>query len=257
MFFSGMLYMIGLGLNDEKDITINALEAVQSCDYVYLESYTSKLLVSKEKLETFYGKKIIDAPRNLVEQGSDEILLKAKDHNVAFLVVGDPFGATTHADLFLRVKELDIDVRIYHNASILNAIGEVGLELYKFGKTTSVTFPEKSFRPQTCYDVIKQNMCNGLHTLCLLDIKADLDKFMSVNYALEYLFDIEKERNENVFTKETLCVGLARIGSKNSQIISGTCEELLTKDFGEPLHCLIVPAKLHFIEEDMINYWKK
>jgi diphthine synthase len=37
------LYMIGLGLADEKDITIKGLEAVKKCDVVYLENYTSKL----------------------------------------------------------------------------------------------------------------------------------------------------------------------------------------------------------------------
>ncbi len=34
------LYMVGIGLNDEKDITVKGLEAVKKCDSVYLESYT-------------------------------------------------------------------------------------------------------------------------------------------------------------------------------------------------------------------------
>ena len=36
------------------------------------------------------------------------IYLCSKDKDVAFLVVGDPFGATTHSDLVLRAKELGI-----------------------------------------------------------------------------------------------------------------------------------------------------
>ena len=41
----------------------------------------------------------------MVEQGAEEILSGAEADEVAFLVVGDPFGATTHADLVLRAKE--------------------------------------------------------------------------------------------------------------------------------------------------------
>ena len=45
-----MLYVIGLGLSDEKDITVKGLEAVRRCQRVYLESYTSILMIPKEKL---------------------------------------------------------------------------------------------------------------------------------------------------------------------------------------------------------------
>lgn len=38
-----MLYVVGLGLGDEKDITLRGLEAVRRCDKVYLEAYTSLL----------------------------------------------------------------------------------------------------------------------------------------------------------------------------------------------------------------------
>lgn len=45
-----MLYLIGLGLADEKDITVKGLELVQKAERVYLEAYTSILLVNREKL---------------------------------------------------------------------------------------------------------------------------------------------------------------------------------------------------------------
>ena len=48
-----------------------------------------------------------------MEQGAeDEILRRAKNSEVALLVVGDPFGATTHADLALRAQELGIEVKV-------------------------------------------------------------------------------------------------------------------------------------------------
>ena len=51
-----MLYLIGLGLGNEKDITVNGLKAVKECDVVYLENYTSKLQCDLSKLEELYGK---------------------------------------------------------------------------------------------------------------------------------------------------------------------------------------------------------
>lgn len=72
---------------------------------------------------------MIEADRELVEQGADEILDKANKEDVVLLVVGDPFGATTHADILLRAKDLNIDTQVIHNASIMNAIGCCGLQV--------------------------------------------------------------------------------------------------------------------------------
>lgn len=45
-----MLYLVGLGLADETDITVKGLEIVKRAERVYLEAYTSILMVKKEKL---------------------------------------------------------------------------------------------------------------------------------------------------------------------------------------------------------------
>lgn len=45
-----MLYLVGLGLGDEKDISVKGLEIIRQCYKVYLEAYTSLLGVDKEKL---------------------------------------------------------------------------------------------------------------------------------------------------------------------------------------------------------------
>ena len=112
-----MLYFVGLGLGDAKDITVKGLEVVRVAHKVYLEHYTSILTVGKEELEKFYGREVILADRELVEQGVEEVLDLAKDEEIAFLVVGDPFGATTHADLVLRY-----DILIYFLVILVNEI---------------------------------------------------------------------------------------------------------------------------------------
>ncbi len=251
------LYIIGLGLHDEKDITVNGLDIVKKCSKVYLESYTSKLNCDVDKLEALYGKKIILANRELVEKKAEETILKdAMSEDTAFLVIGDPLGATTHIDLYLRAKEKGIEIVLINNASVMNAIGNVGLELYKFGKTTSIVFAEGNYKPESCYDMIKQNKSIDAHTLCLLDIKADIEKYMTVNDGINILLEIEEKRGEKVFTEDTLVVGCARLGSNDCTIKAGTAKELLDFDFGKELHCLIVPGKLHFKEEEMLNCWE-
>ncbi|XP_064444818.1 diphthine methyl ester synthase isoform X3 [Mirounga angustirostris] len=166
-----MLYLVGLGLGDAKDITVKGLEVVRRCSRVYLEAYTSILTVGKEVLEEFYGRKLILADREEVEQEADNILKDADISDVAFLVVGDPFGATTHSDLILRATKLGISYRVIHNASIMNAVGCCGLQLYKFGETVSIVFWTDTWRPESFFDKVKKNRQNGMHTLCLLDIK--------------------------------------------------------------------------------------
>jgi hypothetical protein len=110
------------------------LETIKRCTRVFLEAYTSILLVGVQELEALYGVKVETADRELVESNSEEILKDALHKDVAFCVVGDPFGATTHSDLLLRARQSGIDVAVIHNASIMNAIAACGLQLYRFGQ---------------------------------------------------------------------------------------------------------------------------
>lgn len=247
------LYFIGLGLGNEKDITINGLEAVRKCDLVYLENYTSILNCTKEQLEKFYGKKIILARRNLVEEDNNEVIENAKTKNVAFLIAGDPFAATTHIDLFLRAKKEGIKCSVMHNTSVITAVGITGLQIYKFGKTTSIPLENENI--ESPYDALKENLSLGLHTLFLLDLNPDEEKFMSVNDAIRYLLKAELKRNEKIFSEKTVCVGCARIGSENQIVKAGSAKDLLKINFGKPVHCLIVPGKLHFMEEEALKLY--
>lgn len=259
------LHIIGIGLNNEKDITVKGLELVKKSELVYLEVYTSKLNCTFTELAKFYNKQIILATREMVEgegvegEGKgegNEIIEHAKTKDVAFLVIGEPFSATTHIDLFMMAKKNGIQVTVTHNSSVLTAVGITGLQLYKFGKTTSIPYPEKNFVPETAYDIIKMNLANGLHTLILLDIKYELQGFMTLKQAIEILLQIEEKRKYGVFTKKRLCIGCSRLGSDDAVIKAGTAEELLMHDFGAPMHCLIVPGELHFMEEEALKMWK-
>ncbi|CAH1968999.1 unnamed protein product [Acanthoscelides obtectus] len=263
-----MFYLIGLGLGDCKDITVKGLEIVKKCDKVYLESYTSILTCGVEALEQFYGAKLILADRDLIEQGADEILDDAKHSDVALLVVGDPFGATTHTDLVLRAKEKQIDVKCIHNASILSAIGCCGLQLYSFGETVSIPFWTDTWQPDSFFEKICNNHRNNLHTLCLLDIKVKeptlesmtkkkkvyMDpRFMSVKEAAVQLLEILKKSESIVIDESSLCIGLARVGAEDQQIVACSLSKMASVDLGGPLHSFIVVGpKLHPLEEEYL-----
>lgn len=252
-----MLHLIGLGLNDEKDISVKGLEIVKKCELIFLENYTAILQTKIPDLEKSYGKKIILANRDLVENKAEkEILEPAKTKNVAVLVVGDPLAATTHYDLIIRAKKLGIKVQIVHNASIMNAIAITGLQLYKFGKTTSIPFSEKDFQPETFYEVLKENQQNGAHTLFLLDLRPNENRFMTVNDAIREILRVEIKKGDHIFTENTMCLGIARVGSPDQAIKYGKARDLLKINFGEPLHVLVVPGRLHFIEEEALEQWK-
>jgi diphthine synthase len=289
-----VLYIIGLGLGDEHDITEKGAAAIRSSDRIFLESYTAILPgVSPENLSHYFGGKRIElAHRETVESEADSILLPALTETVSFLVVGDPFGATTHTDLFLRAAKLGVETEVIHNASIMNAIGACGLQLYSFGQTVSIPFFRKEWQPDSWYDKIAFNQSGGLHTLCLLDIKVrepnfellvktgklthDPPRFMTINTAIKQLLLTESRRKLGVCGPNTEAVGLARVGqrrrkrlgedkdeipgeSENSgqRIVSGTLEQLSRIDFGAPLHSLvIVGSGVHDLEKDMLAFFK-
>ena len=274
-----VLYLIGLGLCNEKDITVRGLEYIKQSDYIYMEYYTSILGIDSSKLEEYYGKKITLADREMIEIGFDkEILEKAKTSKVSLLVVGDPFSATTHIDLYLRCIHEGVKVEVVNNASILNSIGITGLSLYRFGETVSIPFFTEKWRPYSFYDKICRNYNNDLHTLILLDIKVkeiseenlakgkkiyEKPRFMTVNQALEELLEASEKseniiENKGLITEENLCYGVARIGSESQIVKAGKIKDIIKFDFGKPLHSVVICAKtLSSIEKEVVEFYSK
>ncbi len=198
------------------------------------------------------GKPITLLSRAEVEKG-DVILESALSSKVGFLVPGDPLISTTHSALRLQASEKGIDTRIIHNASIQSAAPAIsGLFNYKFGPSSSIPFQEKDYRPESFYDVMRENKERGLHTLLFLDIKEE-DRLMTVNEALAILLEIESRRREGVINRKTIVVGLGRVGSGRTVFIAGSVEAVEKRDFGPTPHILIIPGRLHFMEEEYLK----
>ena len=247
------LVFVGLGLNDEKGITVKGLEETKTSDQAFMETYTSLMPnFSIERFEALCGKKIQVVTRRDLEEENGKVILQAAKHGKAvFLVPGDPFIATTHVTLRIDAEKQGIKTRIVHGTSIMSAIVSLsGLHNYKFGKTVTVPFPENF--SETPYNVIAQNRSLGLHTLCLLDLKATEHEFLTVNEALRMLSEVEKKKGKGIVTENTVALGVARAGSNNPTLKADFVKDLVSFDFGEPPFSLIFPGDLHFMEVESL-----
>ena len=283
------LYLIGLGLWGVDDISVRALRALQDVEIIYLESYTSYFYNSLDNIRDLIQQRVIPVGRREVEE--EDILLKsAKEKDTAFLVVGDPMSATTHAELFLRAREEGIDVVVMHNTSVVNAVANTGLEIYKFGKTASLVYPRSNWFPKTSYQVIKDNYHAKAHTLILLDIvttqkeidmldfrKGGLSDYnknynnssqiktfdqnpmvmMSPNEALKLLLFMESEEKQGLYNENSSVFVCSRLATRDERIRFGQIKDLIDEKFGLGPHCIIIPADLHFIEKDFATLFSE
>lgn len=246
-----MLHLVGLGLNDPSSMTVRGLELARKADVVYAEFYTAVLSVPNEDLERFLGRKVQVLDRLGVEKGGGRLLEEARTKDVVLLVAGDPMSATTHADLLVRFRQAGVAIDIVHAPSIFSAApGLLGLQHYKFGRATTLVRPEKGWSPTSPFDAVAENHERGLHTLVLLDIKADLGYFMTANEGIAQLLDLAQRTGNSWFTAETQVGVVARAGAPQPKIVTGPAGKLVDADFGPPMHCIIVPGNLQVVEQE-------
>jgi diphthine synthase len=241
-----MLTFIGLGLYDERSITVEGREALRAADHAFAEFYTSKLVgTTVETLESSHDIAIEVRDRAGVEEDPEPILDAAATSSTVFLVAGDPMVSTTHTDLRLRAHERDIDTRIVHGTTAQTAAGSLtGLQNYRFGKATTIPFAYRNQSiPKSVVATIADNRERGLHTLCYLDIKAEEGRYMGASTAAERLAP----------ELDTLGVVVARAGSPDPLVVADQLSALAGQTFGDPLHLLVIPGDLHHLEREALE----
>src|SRR2546427_288788 len=94
---------IGLGLDSERGITLEGLDAARNASSVFAEFYTNLMPnLDLANLEQLVGKKVTVLNRQDIEDShGKDVLLAAKEGDVTVLVPGDPMVATTHVALGL------------------------------------------------------------------------------------------------------------------------------------------------------------
>jgi diphthine synthase len=242
-----MLYLIGLGIWDELDISLKGAEACRKCKEVYAELYTARWGGSLANLEKIIGKKIHILERPDLEDDSLELLKRAKSADIAVLFPGDPLSATTHLSLVAEARKKGIPAKVIHSSSIFTAVAECGLSLYKFGKTISIPSVQPNFSPTSFTEGILDNRKMGLHTLCLLDIG------MNVPQAVQMLLDLEKHARKIISDQKI--VAACGLGSDKQRIVYKEASELLKESMSPPA-VLIIPGKLHFTESEYLENFK-
>jgi len=254
-----MLYLISIGLADEKDMSLRALETAKKCDSLYVEFYTMRMFTDCEKLSHLIGKPVHELKRGDMEEKSGKLLKEASMKRVGILVGGDALSATTHTSLLEEAVKKGIKTGVIHGSSIFTAVGETGLQVYKFGKTTTLALPEENYRPTSCYDAIRENLERGLHTLVLLDVKSEKGMYMSVPEAAELLLSLEDEIGGGLLQKDTNVIAVCRLG-RDDQVIRYAQLQVLahdrTLDKKTPA-AVIIPGKMHFMEEDFLKIVSK
>jgi diphthine synthase len=256
----GEILFVGVGLNDERDLSLRAFDELKSADVVFAEQYTSRLSPgSLKRLEKLIGKTVIELSREELEGEKPIMEALAQNHRVALLVAGEPFAATTHVALRLAVENSGHKWRILHNSSILTAAASlVGLSHYRFGRTVSLPHPDtEGYRPSSPYEALVANRKGGLHTLVLLDLDPVRNRYLHAELALRHLGSLEAEFKGGVAGPDSLFCVVSRVGSPDAAAWFGTRLELEELDFGPPLHSIIVPGpSLHFLEKEALEKWK-
>jgi diphthine synthase len=251
-----MLTFVGLGLYDERSITVEGQEALRDADRAYAEFYTSRLVgTTVEALEAYHGREIEVRDRAGVERHPEDIVDAAASEDVVFLTAGDTMISTTHVDLRLRAHERGVDTRVVHGVTAQSAAaGLTGLQNYRFGKAVTLPFPYAHGAdgvPPSVTASIEANRERGLHTLVYLDIKVgdvpgkagEEDEFMTGDAAASLLSEWD----------DVLGVVVARAGSPDPVVAADRLSALAARTFGGPLHMLVIPGTLHHLEADALR----
>ena len=240
------LTLISIGLSSHMDLSLRAIEAARHADTVYAETYTMKLDTTPQQLSETIGRPVQPLIRGGIEEEAEKLLNEASGGDVVILVGGDALTATTHISLVIDAARRGVPVKIVHGCSIITAVAETGLSLYKFGRTVTVPLPEKG-PVDTVIRTLRDNREQGLHTLILLDLDEPRRRYLTVKQAIERL----EETGE--FNMDTLLVAVARLGSENQVIRADTAMNLKTHDFGDAPHAIVAPGRLHFMEEEALK----
>ncbi len=248
-----MLYLVGVGLSN-GDISLKAQEACRRSE-LFFERYTCAMEASRiEPLERLFGRKILPLGRHDLEEDAKVILEHAKKGDVAVLIGGDPLIATTHKALLSRAKKFGVSVGIVHAVSVFSvAIGESGLDFYRFGKVCTLAGWKEHYRPVSFYETIRLNIQNNEHALVLLDYDAGLESSLPLSDVVKELRAAEEVYKSGIITDSTPVMVLNRLSQEGELKAFVKFGELEALKINKGPTAIIIPAKLTGIEEETLK----
>ncbi len=248
-----LLYLVGLGVG-ESDITERAI-AIMNKSELFLDSYTTT--VSSEKLDhikDITSRQITVLSRSDMEEKCGPIIEKAAKMDIAILVGGDPLIATTHKTLIIEARKAGVNTEIVHSSSIFSvAIGESGLDFYRFGPVCTIPRWSEHYKPVSFYETVRSNMERNLHSIMLLDYDNKEKRSISVQEALQVLIESEKAYKSGIFNQDTALLALCNAGMSTQIKVTGSIKALNATRNLNGLITLILPSKLSEIEKETLN----
>ena len=262
--------LIGIGPGKVESMTLEAVEVAKSADVRLYEAYTA-LWPEDElvRLEELIGpiKRIM---RPAVERPED-LFERAKSQSIAILVVGDPMQATTHIDFQLRAQKAGLPVRVIHGISVTTLVpGSTGLSDYKFGRSTTLTYPYGEWVVTSPLEVMLRNQMQGLHTLVLFDLDPTgagtgdqrpmqpEDAFASIEKMAKKLSESDVDgvlKKQAMSLFESTCVLCCDLGTDDAFMKTTSMNNLNTVSGGR-LNCMVFLADTSEMEQEAINRWK-
>ncbi|MDE1846112.1 MAG: diphthine synthase [Candidatus Micrarchaeota archaeon] len=252
-----MLFLIGIGLNN-RDIPYSAADDLSGADEVLVDQYTN--FITDEDLAWITSKFQISPKlihRSDLEENAKVMVEKAKEKDIVLLVSGDPLIATTHHTILDLAAKKGVEYKIYHSSNIFSgAIGESGLDIYKFGPTTTITFWSEKYKPTSFIDVVKKNFENGQHTMCLCDYHYNEKRRMKVSEAIELLHVADETKGYGFITEKSKILVLGDVGKDSQEIRYLQVGKINKEDlraFEGKVITLIVPGPMNFAEEEALQ----
>lgn len=262
--------LIGIGPGKVESMTLEAVDVAKNADVRLYEAYTA-LWPEEEllKLEAMVGP-IERIMRPAVER-PEELFKQAQSQSIALLVVGDPMQATTHIDFQLRAEKAGLPCRVIHGISVTTLVpGSTGLSDYKFGRSTTLTYPYGDWVVTSPLEVMLRNQAQGLHTLVLFDLDptgagtgdqlpmqpkdalASITKMADklANSELDAVFEQQIES-----LTDSSCVLCSDLGTNDASMKTTTIGNLSNVTGGR-LNCLVFLANMSEMEREAVNRWR-
>jgi diphthine synthase len=245
-----MLFLVGAGLS-EGGLTEEALELLKRKSVsVYAEKYTGWFGDRIPDLEDHLGKKVTILERSGLEDNIESLVGMSKKDDIAVLVAGDPLVATTHKIACIEAKKAGVNVKVIHSSSILGAaMGESGLDFYRFGQICTIPAWSEHYKPVSFYESVAKNLNNNLHSVLLLDYDPKVGSIQP-SYAADLLLQAEKKYKKGLIRPSMKLIILHNLSLPGEQKLMMTLDAAKTLRMGPGPTIMILPAKMSEVEAE-------
>lgn len=245
-----MIRLIGLGMYNEvpKSIDLSGFD-------IFVENYT--FLVNNDlvnEIERATGKTVNIATRSMLEEGARDFVSMGIDRDIALFVGGDPLIATTHKIIYLEALSKNVKFEIYHSSSVFTyAIGESGLDFYRFGPVCTIAAWKDNYKPLAFYDKLYNNIRSDLHTLLLLDYDYKSETSLNIRDAINILKKAEESRKFGFINDDKKIILMLDLGTEYQRIIFDNISNIYSDNPVYKMGCIIIPASLTDLEMEILE----